>query len=78
MSRQFAEVERLIGPPLRQSVIVLTGSPPLHRTTWICGCSLDFTEAETVDDGDPDTFNPSLRWHRCAYHRRVVQLSSVT
>jgi hypothetical protein len=66
--QQSAEIEAVLGPPLRHSVIALSGVPVLHRTIWICGCSVDFAD----QDGDQiDAVGASLRWHRCAYHRRV-------
>jgi hypothetical protein len=73
MMSQTLEIERIVGPPLRQSIIELTGSPVLHRTTWICGCSADFTDRET---SETQTLNPSLRWHQCVYHRKLVQRST--
>jgi hypothetical protein len=72
--QQSAEIESFLGPPLRQSVIQLTGSPLLHRMTWICGCSVDFTDNI---DAESDAFNASMRWHQCAYHRKIVQLAAI-
>lgn len=62
-AEQAADIETVLGPPLRQSIIALSGTPVLHRTTWVCGCSTDFCDGKVA---------ASLRWHRCAYHRRIA------
>jgi hypothetical protein len=73
--KQSAEIEAVLGPPLRESVIQLTGVPLLHRATWICGCSTDFAD----DESNPTAaFNSSMRWHRCAYHRRIERVYAAT
>jgi hypothetical protein len=72
MFQQSAEIESVLGPPLRRSIIQLTGSPLLHRTMWVCGCSVEYADN---DDAHRDAFNPTMRWHQCVYHHKVVQLS---
>jgi hypothetical protein len=71
MLQQSAEIEAVLGPALRESVIESTGAPPLHRTTWVCGCSVDFTDA---DSDEINAIDQSMRWHGCAYHRRTVRI----
>ena len=74
MSQQSAEIESVLGPPLRQSIIQLSGSPLLHRTTWICGCSVDYLDHTVTQD---ETLNPTMRWHQCVYHHKKVALLTV-
>jgi hypothetical protein len=73
MLQQVGEIEGFLGPPLRQSIIQLTGSPLLHRTIWVCGCSVDYTGNDVAQSG---AFNPTMRWHQCGYHHKVVELST--
>jgi hypothetical protein len=74
MLQQSAEIESVLGPPFRQSIIQLTGWPLLHRTMWVCGCSVDYTDN---DDSQRGALDPTMRWHQCVYHHKAVEQSMV-
>ena len=70
LRQRIDEVALVLGPPLHRSMRQPSGTEVLHRTSWDCGCVVDYV------DGFVDDREPVLQWGTCSEHRQIGLLSS--
>jgi hypothetical protein len=64
------EVDGVLGEPKNRVKAFSAGRPALYRSTWSCGCAIDYIES---DRDDPASF----MWNRCGVHRAKQMHGSI-
>jgi hypothetical protein len=70
LRRRIDEVALVLGLPLRRSMPQPRGAAVLHRTSWDCGCVVDYIDSFLEDR------QAVLQWNTCGEHRQIGLLSS--
>ena len=70
LRKRIDQVALALGPPLHRSLLQPSGTEVLQRTSWDCGCVVDYIDGFVADS------EPVLRWATCGEHRQIGLLSS--
>jgi hypothetical protein len=73
LRQRINDVGLVLGSPMRRSAYREGGTAVLHRTSWDCGCVVEYSD-RSLDACDGDA---ALHWSTCGEHRQIGLLSSM-